>query len=588
MRRLILFFEMLLALGVVGLSATAQDSPAVGDLRSVTLADGGAGSYVLYTPTNLESDTPAPLLIALHGRMSNIRAMEATAHLNAQAEARGFRIAYVKSSGYSWQEGWKEAGVPRFETDPGDDVALLNAVEADISADVTVSDLYYVGYDTGGHMALRMMCERSGDIAGVVLVSSLPWSYWPQACPERLAAGRVLIIHGDIDTIHQPTGFDSPDIMLTDGSVLRQLGREELLSVFIERAGCVDAEAVEQLRVLTGCADGGDISLVTIPAGGHEWFHKGDYIINQAEADAGELIGDWLDGGLSAVTLLTRVPEGSVPRTGQLFLPSSYDGENPLPLVIGLHGRPDSGAGFALITEIDKVAEAEGFALAFPDGLVNQWNYLGDFVDNPQFHSPNDISYLESLIADLALDVNIDRQRVYLMGFSNGGFMTYRTACEVAHPFAGFGVLGALMYPEFEITCAYARPVPMGIFHGTQDLSINWEGLSHASPDGTMKPFSTRSVLESVGYWSAHNQCAIDDGVKTEYEPQVDSATQIIRFDFASCAEGAPVRFLAMVNAGHVWPGGTYLGHRFGNTPMDINAGQEIWEFLSQFHRDDL
>jgi polyhydroxybutyrate depolymerase len=126
------------------------------------------------------------------------------------------------------------------------------------------------------------------------------------------------------------------------------------------------------------------------------------------------------------------------------------------------------------------------------------------------------------------------------------------------------------------------------IFHGTQDLAINWEGVNHGSPDSSHRFFGTRSVLESVGYWSAHNQCVTDSGVKTEYEPQVDTKTQIIRFDFESCANNAGVRFFAMVNAGHVWPGGTRLGDNFGQTPMDINAGQEIWDFLSQFRRDDL
>jgi len=588
MKRAITLIWVCVLFSIGGLSTAAQPSAAVGELRTLILPDGSTGSYVLYSPSDLAADAPAPLLVALHGRMWNARSMEATSHLNIQADAGGFRVVYVKSSGYSWQDGWKEAGVPRYETDVRDDIALITAVETEVRSAVAVSDLYYVGYDTGGHMALRMMCERSGEIAGVVLVSSLPWNYWPRMCPETLAAGHVLIIHGDIDTVHLSDGFNSPDFKLAGGIVLRQMGRQELLDIFIQRAGCVDSEAVEQLRVLTGCADGGDVTLVTIPAGGHEWFHAGAYGINQNEADAGALIADWLDGGLSDVTLLTRVPEGSVARTHQMFLPSGYDGTEPLPLVIGLHGRPDTGAGFALITEMDKVAEVEGFGLVFPDGLVNQWNYLGDFVDSDRFHNPNDIRYLEVLIDDLALDINIDRQRVYLMGFSNGGFMTYRVACEVAHPFAGFGVTGALMYPEFEVTCGFARPTPIVIFHGTADGSIRWDGVSHESPDGSPKVFTTRTVLESVGYWAAHNGCTDTDPIKTEFAPQQPTQTQIVQFDFESCAPSADVRFFAMVNAGHVWAGGTRLGYTLGKTPMDINTGQEMWNFFKQFHRDDL
>lgn len=583
------FFAFILLCLLLCLPTAAQEtSRSVGVLHPVEISDEAQGMYVLYSPTDLAPETPAPLLMVLHGRMSNIRAMEAISHLNPQADALGFRVAYVQAGEYSWQDGWKEAGVPRYESGEVDDFGLLTAVEADIAAQVTVNDLYYVGFDTGGHMALSVLCQRSETLAGVVLVSSLPWSYWPNNCPETLSAGRVLIIHGDMDTTHQPNGFESSEITLTDGSQLRQLGREELLNFFIERSGCVDAEAVEQLRVLTDCADGGTVSLVNIPAGGHEWFRAGEYFINQEEADAGALIGQWVNDTLTEVTLLTRAPEKSVARTHQLFVPSSYDATQPIPLVIGLHGKTDTGAGFALITEMDKVAEAEGFAVVFPDGLLNQWNYLGDFVNADLFHYPDDIEYLELLIQDIAVDVNIDPQRVYLMGFSNGGFMTYRVGCEVSHPFAGFGVVSALMYPEFEITCPYARPTPIVIIHGTQDNNILWDGVTHPSPDGTNNVFGTRSVLQSVGYWSARNQCVIDEGVKTEYEPQTDTETQVIRFDFENCVKDARVRFFAIVSGGHTWPGSQRLSASFGRTAMDISGAQEIWDFLSQFHRDDL
>lgn len=562
--------------------------PPHGEVMTAVLPDGEEATYILYSPATLAPDTPAPLLVVLHGRMMTMRAMEAISHLNPNAEAHSFRVAYLQSHGYTWQDGWKEAGVPRYEDAPGDDFALVSAIEADLRQRVAVDALYYVGFDTGGHMAARMMCERGGELAGVALVASLPWNYWPRYCPERLEAGRVLIMHGDLDTTHRPEGNDVPSITLEEGQTLHQLSREELLAFFIERSGCTDNPTVGHLRRLTECAAGGDVSLVTVPAGGHEWFRAGDYAFNQKEADAGALIGEWVTDTLTDLTWSTLPPEHFVPRTHHLFLPSDYDGTEALPLVIGLHGRSDTGAGFALLTGMDAVAEAEGFALVYPDGLLNQWNYLGDFVNRDLFHTPDDVAYLERLIDDLAQDVQIDRQRVYLMGFSNGGFMTYRVGCEVRHPFAGFSVLGALMYPEFEVTCPYARPTPIIIFHGTQDQSILWDGVTHPSPDGTSDVFATRSVLNSVGFWTARNQCDIEAAVKTEYEPQPEQ-TQVIRFDFTGCVKEANVRFFAIVGGGHTWPGGTQMPvERFGRTAPDINAGQEIWDFLSQFRRDDL
>ena len=57
--------------------------------------------------------------------------------------------------------------------------------------------------------------------------------------------------------------------------------------------------------------------------------------------------------------------------------------------IVALHGRPDSGAGFAAITEFTTVAEQEGFIVVFPDGLNNEWSYLGGILRGEMFNRPD-------------------------------------------------------------------------------------------------------------------------------------------------------------------------------------------------------
>src|SRR5690606_10166507 len=197
-----------------------------------------------------------------------------------------------------------------------------------------------------------------------------------------------------------------------------------------------------------------------------------------------------------------------------------------------------SGAGFAAITDFTTVAEEEGFIVVFPDGLNNEWSYLGGIVSGEIFNMPDDVAFLSTLVDDLALDLNVDLSRVYLTGFSNGGFMTYRMACNPEpNRFAAYGVAGALLYPEMEQMCITAPARPVLVEHGTEDTSISWDGITHMPEPGTLAV--TRSVLQSVSFFVARNGCQTADAERTDIPPS-DSETAVVQFDFADCTTGSP------------------------------------------------
>src|SRR5260221_259732 len=120
-------------------------------------------------------------------------------------------------------------------------------------------------------------------------------------------------------------------------------------------------------------------------------------------------------------------------RSTNVYVPTSYKKGTPAPLVITLHGYSVPGGLEELYLELQPLADEHGFLYVHPDGTPDQkgypfWNatdaccnYFGSKVD--------DSTYLSELIDAISARYSVDPKRVFLVGHSNGGFMTYRIGC---------------------------------------------------------------------------------------------------------------------------------------------------------------
>jgi polyhydroxybutyrate depolymerase len=275
-----------------------------------------------------------------------------------------------------------------------------------------------------------------------------------------------------------------------------------------------------------------------------------------------------------------------IERTYSVYMPDAAAGE-ALPVVVALHGRPGSGAGMARMSGLSAVAEEEGFIAVYPDGLNGEWKYFGGILDDESLNTPDDVAFLKALVDDLTARFEIDAERVYLIGFSNGGFMTYRMACsEAPNPFAGFGIAAALIYPDMELPCLAAPVRPMVIEHGTADLGVAWDGIQHQPVRGLQ--VTSRNTLQSVSFFAARNGCSTF-GADREDFPSTDGVTSVSRFDFAECTTGQPIRFFAIIDGGHTWPGMDEIPAEVaGPVNMDINLGREMWQFFEEAASEDV
>lgn len=216
----------------------------------------------------------------------------------------------------------------------------------------------------------------------------------------------------------------------------------------------------------------------------------------------GERPRDDAGAGVDAGPPVPEAPEtiGPADRPAALIVPSAYDGVTPLPAVILLHGFGASGEAQDTYLGLSRAARREGFYVVTPDGTMGAdgrrfWNatpaccdFGGTGVD--------DVAYITELMDALEAAVPVADGQLYLMGHSNGGFMSYRMACERSERIAGIVSLAGSDYLEDD-ACTPTAPVPVLQIHGTLDETILFDGEAGRYP----------SAPDVVARWAARNGC---------------------------------------------------------------------------------
>lgn len=272
------------------------------------------------------------------------------------------------------------------------------------------------------------------------------------------------------------------------------------------------------------------------------------------------------------------LPFGGETRHYTLFIPETH-GEKPLPLVVALHGRKGSGAGMAELTGFDTLAEKEDFAVLYPDGLNGEWSYVRDIPGYPA-DLPDDVRFLDRLIAKVSVAQSIDPKRVYAVGFSNGGFMTERLACSAPERYAAFASVAAAGFAGMEHVCQKRHPVRLLLVHGTADTNIPWLGLSR--PVGGRRVPLLYSVSDTLAFWTGHSGCGTDLDSTDLPAKSNHPTTEIHHLSFTSCPQGAALELYAVSRGGHTWPGRPgFMAEAFaGLTSAELDATRAIWNFF--------
>ncbi|MCP4430715.1 MAG: prolyl oligopeptidase family serine peptidase [Gammaproteobacteria bacterium] len=264
-----------------------------------------------------------------------------------------------------------------------------------------------------------------------------------------------------------------------------------------------------------------------------------------------------------------------------LYMPSHINPQEPVPLVLILHGRGGGTQRMADLSDFNTRADHGGFIVAYPQAIDQQWNYLHGIAGYRE--SPNDSDYLLKIIDAIQTTQNIDSRRIYITGLSNGGFMTQRLACYAPQRFAGFASVAASGYAGMSIDCQHQSAVSMLYIHGTADSKVPWNGLSIQDANGNQQAV-TMSMSESLKFWSERNQCSSRVNSRNLPEAGQSPGTRVRVYESTGCNANAQVSLYAVFNGGHNWPGVTdFIPPEIaGRVNLDIHASDVIWSFFRE------
>ncbi len=225
----------------------------------------------------------------------------------------------------------------------------------------------------------------------------------------------------------------------------------------------------------------------------------------------------------------------------------------PAPLVLLLHGYGGNGESLDELLHVRGLATANGIFLAVPDGSPDThnarfWNAT-DACCNFYGSTVDDVAYLRAVIADMKKKHPIDPKRVYVVGFSNGGFMAHRLACEMSSEIAAIATLGAMSFKD-DARCLAKDPVAVLQMNGDADRVILYDG---GLPGGSLPYASPYPAAEaSIQGWATRNRC----GAKTE-APPIDIARDLPGAEttverWTGCAPGGAAELWTIHGAPHI------------------------------------
>ena len=231
-------------------------------------------------------------------------------------------------------------------------------------------------------------------------------------------------------------------------------------------------------------------------------------------------------------------------RSYNVYAPSNLGANRPL--LIFCHGY-NQDANWMQNSEfkdenvsMESVCDTAKFVVVFPNGIDKAWDTSGN----------RDINFIKAIIDKMVSQYNIDRNRVYLGGFSMGGMLTYHAMNKISDLIAAFCPVSG--YPMGGATAsADARAIPILHIHGTSDGTCSFSGVQPA-----------------LNVWINHNGCPTTAKVTNNYNGFTDCKMHV----WSPGNDGSEVRLLELPNKGH-WI----------CKEKKVYTGSEIWNFCKRF-----
>lgn len=239
-------------------------------------------------------------------------------------------------------------------------------------------------------------------------------------------------------------------------------------------------------------------------------------------------------------------------------------------VLFNLHGYGSDAIEQMNYTNFNNLANTKenNFILIHPQGAPlntaltsssSHWNSGGWTIGS----TVDDVDFIDTIIALVSQKYDLNQNRIYSTGMSNGGFMSYHLACNLSSKIAAVASVTGSMSKETYEDCNPDHPTSILQVHGSIDVTVPFQGNS---------ALGMRSVNDVMDYWKLYNACDVDPtSIIIDY---FDIEIAVQHDTYSNCLNDVHVELYKIEGMGHTWP---YKG-RYG-----ISATEIIWEFINTY-----
>ncbi len=234
-------------------------------------------------------------------------------------------------------------------------------------------------------------------------------------------------------------------------------------------------------------------------------------------------------------------------RPADLKTPETLTEGKQYPLVVLLHGYTATGFGQSAYFHMSALTASNSALWIAPDGTLNSqgkqfWDADAVCCDFEN-QNPDDVGYLGSLVEDIVAEWPVDENQIFFLGHSNGGYMSYRMACERADLIAGVASLAGNAITPSDL-CTPSRPVSVLHMHGTLDTTVPYAGGSGVGGIG---------AVGSVDQWAGHDGCTTTRTATTTQDLDTLVAGAETHGETATgCPSGVAIDLWTMEGSSHI------------------------------------
>lgn len=233
----------------------------------------------------------------------------------------------------------------------------------------------------------------------------------------------------------------------------------------------------------------------------------------------------------------------------------------PLPVIINFHGYGGTINDYVLEADLRPLVNTKNVIVVYPQGSclegVPHWNATLPGPGNKS--TTDDLGFVEALIGQLSEDYNIDLDRIYACGYSNGGMMAYALACYKSNLIAAIGSMSGVMLDTSE-SCVPNKALSLIKIHGTEDAILPYFGDNNWN-----------AVNDALNFWVNNNN--------TNSDPELNTIGNIARYQYLNGTDGTRVAHYKIFEGEHYWIDFEFDGD---------DTATLLWNFFDLYDRNGL